>query len=41
MFRMELAKERQAAAAAFYNSLYKEVQDSYGNGKEELEKFIE
>ena len=37
----ELAKERQAAAADFYNSLYKEVQDSYGNGKEELEKFIE
>ena len=37
----ELAKERQAAAADFYNSLYKEVQDSHGNGKEELEKFIE
>lgn len=37
----ELAKERQVAAADFYNSLYKEVQDSYGNGKEELEKFIE
>ncbi len=37
----ELAKERQAAAADFYNSLYKEVQDSYGNGKEELEKYIE
>jgi len=37
----EIAKERQAAAADFYNSLYKEVQDSYGNGKEELEKFIE
>lgn len=37
----ELAKERQDAAADFYNCLYKEVQDSYGNGKEELEKFIE
>ena len=37
----ELAKERQVAAADFYNSLYKEVQDSYGNGKEELEKYIE
>ncbi len=36
----ELAKERQAAAADFYNSLYKEVQDSYGNGKEELEKLL-
>ncbi len=37
----EIAKERQAVAADFYNSLYKEVQDSYGNGKEELEKYIE
>ena len=37
----ELAKERQAAAVDFYNSLYKEVRDSYGNGKEELGKYIE
>ena len=37
----ELAKERQVAAADFYNSLYKEVRDSYGNGKEELGKYIE
>ncbi len=37
----ELAKERQAAAVEFYNSLYKEVRDSYGNGKEELGKYIE
>ena len=32
----QLAKQRQAAAADFYNNLYKEVKDSYGNGKEEL-----
>jgi uncharacterized protein len=37
----EMAKERQVAAADFYQSLYKEVRDSYGNGKEELEKYIE
>ena len=37
----KLAKERQVAAADFYNSLYKEVRDSYGNGKEELGKYIE
>lgn len=32
----QLAKQRQAAATDFYNSLFKEANDSYGNGKEEL-----
>jgi len=36
----QLAKQRQAAAADFYNNLYKEVKDSYGNGKEELGKLL-
>ena len=36
----ELAKQRQAAAVSFYNDLYGEVQDSYGNGKEELGKLL-
>lgn len=36
-----IAKERQAAAVAFYNSLYDEVKDSYENGKEELGKILE
>lgn len=35
-----LAKERQHAAVEFYNNLYKEVNDSYKNGKEELSKII-
>ncbi len=37
---VQLAKQRQAAAADFYNNLYKEVKDSYGNGKEELGKLL-
>ena len=36
-----IAKERQAAAVAFYNSLYEEVKDSYENGKEELSRILE
>jgi len=36
-----IAKERQAAAVAFYNSLYDEVKDSYENGKEELGRILE
>ena len=36
----QLAKQRQAAAADFYNALYKEANDSYGNGKEELGKLL-
>jgi len=36
----ELAKAREHAAVEFYNSIYKEVNDSYKNGKEELEKVI-
>lgn len=36
----ELAKKRQHAAVEFYNSLYKEVNDSYENGKEELDKIV-
>ena len=34
----ELAQERQAAAVTFYIELYQEVQVSYENGIEELEK---
>ncbi|MBR5800732.1 MAG: HD domain-containing protein [Lachnospiraceae bacterium] len=36
-----IAKERQAAAVAFYNSLFEEVKDSYENGKEELGRILE
>lgn len=36
----EIAKNRQQAAVAFYNSLYQEVSTSYQNGREELEKNI-
>lgn len=36
----EIAKNRQQAAVAFYNSLYREVSTSYQNGREELEKKI-
>lgn len=36
-----IAKERQAAAVAFYNSLYEEARSSYENGKEELGKMLE
>ena len=37
----ELAKKRQQAAIQFYNHMYEEVKDSYGNGKEELAKLIQ
>lgn len=37
----ELAKERQSAAIEFYNNLYKEVNDSYENGQEELGKILQ
>lgn len=36
-----IANERQESAVAFYNSLYEEVNSSYGNGKEELEKVLQ
>lgn len=36
-----IAKERQATAVSFYNSLYEEVRSSYENGKEELGKILE
>lgn len=36
-----IAKERQASAVAFYNSLYEEVTSSYENGKEELKKILQ
>jgi len=37
----EIAKERQQAAIDFYNSLYREINSSYQNGKEELYKIIQ
>lgn len=37
---MEIAKERQQSAVAFYNSLYKEVNSSYLNGANELNKVV-
>ena len=36
----ELARERQSAAVEFYNNMFKEVNASYKNGKEELEKIV-
>lgn len=36
-----IAKERQASAAAFYNSLFEEVKSSYENGKDELRKVLQ
>ena len=36
-----IAKERQASAVAFYNSLYEEAKSAYENGKEELEKILQ
>ena len=36
-----IAKERQESAVAFYNNLYEEVNSSYENGKEELEKVLQ
>lgn len=37
----EIAKTRQQAAVAFYNSLYQEVSASYQNGRAELDKIIQ
>lgn len=37
---MEMAKERQQSAVAFYNSLYKEVNSSYLNGRSKLDKVV-
>lgn len=37
----ELAKERQAVAAGFYESLLKEVNTAYGNGRRELDRVIQ
>lgn len=37
----ELAKERQAAAIAFYNALFEEVNSMYQSGKDELERLID
>lgn len=37
----ELAKERQAIAAAFYESIYREVNDGYTSGREALVHWIE
>lgn len=36
----EIARERQRAAVAFYNSLYQEVTASYHNGKSELDRVL-
>jgi uncharacterized protein len=36
----ELAKERQAIAAAYYESLYKEVNEGYTAGREALQAHI-
>lgn len=36
----EIAHARQQAAADFYNSLYREVEASYHNGKSELDRVI-
>ncbi len=36
-----LAMGRRQAAVEFYNNLYKEVNDSYANGKEELRKILD
>lgn len=36
-----IAKERQNSAIEFYNSLYEEVQSTYKNGKDELEKILQ
>lgn len=35
-----IAKDRQSIAAAFYNSLYQEVNSVYQNGREELEHLL-
>ena len=37
----EIAKERQKAAIDFYNNIYNEINSSYQNGKEELNKIIQ
>ena len=35
-----IAKDRQSIAAAFYNSLYQEVNSAYQNGREKLEHLL-
>ena len=37
----EIAMERQKAAIDFYNNIYNEINPSYQNGKEELNKIIQ
>ena len=37
----KLAKDRQAAAVAFYNALFKEVNSMYQSGQDELERLID
>ena len=37
----ELAKSRQQAAVDFYNSLFQEINISYQNGKDELNKIVQ
>ena len=37
----EIARERQKAAIDFYNNIYNEINSSYQNGKEELNKIIQ
>jgi len=36
----EMAKERQHIAVAFYESLYREADEAYQNGKEELDRVV-
>ena len=36
----EIAKSRQSAAVEFYNNLYHEINSSYKNGKDEMDKVI-
>lgn len=38
---MELAKERQNAAIAFYTALYEEVSIPYKNGRAELNRLLQ
>lgn len=36
-----IAKERQGIAVAFYNKLYQEINTSYKNGIDELNRFLQ
>lgn len=36
----EISRERQSIAVEFYRNLYQEVNSSYHNGKNELDKII-